>query len=93
MPGVEHLSVVEGPLNGLPQESPACGLVCSTCSWFDSKGVSPTWMVTGLVISGWKGAFGAVVGSWLYRRVTQMPTDSLMGVGIAAGIAYLLGRR
>jgi len=93
MAGVEQLAVVEGPMHGLQQESPTCGLVCNTCNWMDGHGMSPSWLVTGLVISGWKGAFGALVGSWLYRRVTGLPTDSLIGVGVAAGIALLLGRR
>lgn len=89
---VEQLAVVEG-LHGLQQESPSCGLVCAACTWADGHGISPAWLATGLVVGGWRGAFGTAVGSWLYRRCTSMPTDSLVGVALAAGIAFLLDRR
>lgn len=89
---VEQLAVVES-LHGLQQESPSCGMICGACTWLDQKGVSPSWLATGLIVGGWRGAFGTSVGSWLYRRCTSMPTDSLFGVGLAALIAYVLDRR
>jgi hypothetical protein len=90
---VDTLSVVEGPLAGLGQEPHACNLICQTCSWMDNHGVSPAWTGIGFVLGGWRGAFGTSAGSWLYRRVVKLPTDSLFGLLVATGLALVLDRR
>lgn len=89
---VEKLSVVSGPLAGLGQETTSCNMICRSCAWMDSHGISPAWVATGAIVSGYRGMFGTTVGSWLYRRITGLPTDTLPGIAVAVFLAYLLRR-
>lgn len=89
---VENLAVIEGPLAGLGQETQACNLICRTCSWMDGHGVSPSWIAVGAVVSGYRGMFVTTVGSWFYRRVLTLPTDTLVGMGAAVLLAYMFRR-
>lgn len=74
---VEHLAVVEGPMNGLAENGngEAGASLERMKKWMLEKGVRPTWMIGGAVVGGFSG--------------DTVLKGAALGAAIAGGLSYM----